>query len=153
MTLTIVPWGNARETNGSVVCQHGPNECISNKLHACAISIAGSSFLAFPFIHCMEAAKGAPAAAPGCAKGAGLAWASINACAAGAAGTALEHDAAQRTAALSPQHTYVPWVLLNGKPLAGCDEGRCDVVAAVCAAYTGPRPADCPPAAPAVLAV
>ena len=33
-----VPWGNAkRNANGSVTCQHGPDECYYNIMEGCAI--------------------------------------------------------------------------------------------------------------------
>lgn len=105
-----------------------------------------------PFVYCLESTPGGPndAAAAACAKASKIDYAGvIEPCATGPEGLALEADSAAATAALQPPHQYVPWVTLSSAPGAGtfCTEAGCDdFVAAVCAAYTGPKPAACPAA-------
>ncbi|ONK62663.1 uncharacterized protein A4U43_C07F6570 [Asparagus officinalis] len=38
--LKMIPYGNAKiKPNGTISCQHGPNECLLNTIEACAISV------------------------------------------------------------------------------------------------------------------
>ncbi|XP_042940365.1 gamma-interferon-responsive lysosomal thiol protein-like isoform X2 [Carya illinoinensis] len=41
INLRLVPWGNSyiNKSSNSIVCQHGPDECILNTLEACAIDV------------------------------------------------------------------------------------------------------------------
>jgi len=51
------------------------------------------------------------------------------------------HPIAQRTDSLSPRKQYVPWVILEGKPLY---QAYSNILAKVCAAYKGTKPSGCP---------
>jgi interferon gamma-inducible protein 30 len=52
---------------------------------------------------------------PKCLKDAGLDADQVTKCAQSKEGVAIQHKNAQLTAALSPKHEYVPWILINGK--------------------------------------
>jgi interferon gamma-inducible protein 30 len=138
-------WGNARQAGGVITCQHGPVECKMNTLQNCAIAhAAGNTSQWLPFIHCLEThGTRQEQFVDACAK----AWAydnmALTNCANGDEGKALDQAAFAATPA---DHTYVPWATVNGVNIcteAGCDE----VLAGVCKAYTGAKPAACAAAA------
>lgn len=56
-----------------------------------------------------------------CAKESNLDPISLKSCGTGVLGTQLERAAASETAALKPEHTYVPWVVVNTIPLGELD--------------------------------
>lgn len=156
MDLTMYPYGNARESGPDssgqykFSCQHGSGECEGNLIEACGIKYhSGDMNDWFPFIYCVEKTAGdegtsPSAAAPACAKQ--LGWTDyddILACSKGKEGNALMHTIAQNTDNLSPSHTYVPWPVMNGKPLT---EAQLDMslTKLICKAYTGSdKPAAC----------
>ena len=65
-------------------------------------------------------------------------------CGKGHVGNALEGAMGQRTAALNPKHTFVPWVTFNGVGSETISyDAINDLVKSVCHFYTGPE--KCPP--------
>ncbi|NXA42426.1 GILT reductase, partial [Eudromia elegans] len=121
LDVTLVPYGNAQETNVNGTwhfeCQHGPEECLGNMVEACLIHEAGNSSEALAAVACLEAGAsvsgnldalpwGDPPRVPA---------ARVAACAQGELGRRLLHRNAELTAALAPPHQYVPWILLGGK--------------------------------------
>ncbi|XP_038988933.1 gamma-interferon-responsive lysosomal thiol protein isoform X2 [Phoenix dactylifera] len=53
--LDLIPYGNARVgSNGTISCQHGPNECVLNTVEACTISAWPDVNEHFSFIYCIE---------------------------------------------------------------------------------------------------
>ena len=76
-------------------------ECKGNAIEACAISQAGSSAKAWPFLLCYEGAnRGSPDALNACAADAGLDALAIKDCSDGDAARSLLEDAARATCAL-----------------------------------------------------
>ncbi|CAD5223112.1 unnamed protein product [Bursaphelenchus xylophilus] len=48
--LEMVPLGNAQYAqNGTLLCQHGPDECLGNKYHACALQVIPNPL---PYLNC-----------------------------------------------------------------------------------------------------
>lgn len=137
----LVPWGNARATpNGTVTCQHGPDECTLNALYACAIANEPRGRW-LPLVACASAKHPKSLAAfDKCADRAGVNPAAVRACAASKRGAALVDAARRETGALVPPVEGVPWFVVERLPL-GSDGGALGAV--VCAAWRGPRPAVC----------
>jgi interferon gamma-inducible protein 30 len=148
--LKMVPYGNTKKNaDGSFTCQHGSDECISDVYEMCteyklsgnisSISTGDRTYEAWPFIQCMELNDGNPAKAQGCftstvAKTSSLTWSDITDCY-----NKENSDVQNEGANATPQHDYVPWVLVDGTLL----ENTNLLLPTICKAYTGPTPASC----------
>ncbi|KAG7346983.1 thiol reductase [Nitzschia inconspicua] len=136
MDLNIVPFGNARldEISQTVTCQHGDGECDANSWEQCAVEHAIPRVY-MEFFNCLEHALPmghADDAFPdsvflGCAAITDdLDDADLQRC----------HDnpmmwwqLQQKYAKATPEHDYVPWVLVNGKKI---DEENDNLLEVIC---------------------
>ncbi|GMH63889.1 hypothetical protein TL16_g03828 [Triparma laevis f. inornata] len=153
ISLEVYPYGNAEETQNAdgswqFDCQHGDNECTANLYEACAIKhfpkVDDNNVPQwYPFFECMESSdynlnRYRPyntSVAIGCSDDAGIDWDTITTCAEGDEGNVLMHGVALAT----PNHTYVPWVVINGEtvPDSGSGYPAGNLTELVCAAYGG----------------
>ncbi|KAK8600032.1 hypothetical protein V6N13_060170 [Hibiscus sabdariffa] len=136
VNLRLVPWGNAvLQTDGTFLCQHGPDECLLNAIEACTISMYPNEEQHFRFILCVERLVSGNKLNEwvNCFNTTGLASVPID-CYKSGYGNVLENQYAAETARLNPQHKFVPWVLVNGQPL---EEDFKNFVTYVCNAYKG----------------
>ena len=153
--LQVFPYGNAKETGPDddglydFACQHGENECLGNLFEACAIAHYPGKINDLPewlpFYECMESSayqymngEFDTTVVSDCATvadGFALDYDVISECAMGEDGNALMHD----IAAATPDHTYVPWVVVDGVTVPDSGNGYPDgdLTEIVCAAYTG----------------
>ncbi|XP_057430990.1 gamma-interferon-responsive lysosomal thiol protein-like [Lotus japonicus] len=142
--LNLVPWGNAKLRSATnFTCQHGPNECLLNTVEACAIAAWPELSKHFPFIYCVEdlVYQHKNNEWESCFQKLGLDSRPIDLCYKGEIGKQLELNYAAETKALQPPHTYVPWVVVNGKPLY---EDYEKFLSYVCEAYQGThKPKSC----------
>ncbi|CAF0984984.1 unnamed protein product [Didymodactylos carnosus] len=94
--LYLYPLGNANVTYGKnlwhVECQHGPSECHRNRIHACAIYLYKHSLKKYNY----DDDK-------------------LLLCQYGRLAQLLEFRIAINTFLLKPAHTYVPWIVFNGR--------------------------------------
>ncbi|CAL1579210.1 unnamed protein product [Knipowitschia caucasica] len=148
LDLTVVPYGNARESfDGQryiFSCQHGEQECLGNMIQACVLNMvpAEASIIVF----CMEAAADVVQAAQACVElyAPQLPWDRLADCVKGDLGNQLMHENAKKTKALSPPHTSVPWVTVDGVHTEELQEkALSSLVSLVCSKYQGPKPAVC----------
>ena len=143
MNINLVPYGNADEKlkDGKWVftCQHGKEECIGNLIETCAIHFYPNVTDFFPFIHCIETSGKIPRkSAPSCAQKFDLDYPKIESCASGDLGNKLEHEMALKTDALVPDHTYVPWITLEGVHTEKIqNEAEDNLVRLICKTYKG----------------
>ena len=125
-SFRMVAWGHARRSadGTKVTCQHGPRECELNKLLECSQAKQKGTEAFFPatlrcfFATLGKAGGGTPASLEKCVGDDAL-WAQISACAAGPEGTTLEAAAGTETLDTQSGLTFVPWVVVDGKQLAG----------------------------------
>ncbi|XP_021716280.1 gamma-interferon-inducible lysosomal thiol reductase-like [Chenopodium quinoa] len=141
--LRLFPWGNAKlASNNSITCQHGPKECLLNTVEACAIYAWPNVDVHVPFITCVEsqASAGKYKEWKACFQELGLDPEPVNTCYKGEGGKQLELIYANLTASLKPPHVYVPWVVVDGKPLEDDYE---NFISHICKAYKGIPPTAC----------
>lgn len=140
MNLNMLPYGAASGSGTAIQCQHGEQECLLNKISACAFKHISSPKDVLPFSLCLDTQSAAPPPADSliakCAPAS--AQDAIKKCIASAEVTSSMTDIASKTGALKTE--YSPWVVVNGQHM----DWHYSLLATVCKAYTGPnRPAVC----------
>ncbi|KAM3333455.1 hypothetical protein ACQJBY_028507 [Aegilops geniculata] len=141
--LRLVPFGNERVSpDGSMSCQHGEDECRLNAIEACVISAWPDAERHFPFIYCIEhlALTQKWGAWQSCFHETGLPSQPVIDCYNSGYGRQLELQYAAETNALQPPHKFVPWVVVNGRPLG---DDYTNFKAYICNAYDGELPEAC----------
>jgi len=119
---------------GKLVTQHGEMEGNVNRYLACAKKSETDTVKYFDFVDCMEEnyGKEVTGVAQSCAKT--FDFADLKACYDGVDGDAAQIEEARNT----PVHAGVPYIEINGQ------QGETqNMLAQVCAAYTGTKPAGC----------
>lgn len=187
VNLTIVPWGNAQAKGAVWQCQHGPGECMGNTIESCVFHLYPDQKQNWPFALCYEGlahtcSRTAWGTCPSdtartCATTHGLDWSLIAGCfgnldpktgmpPTNSLGFKLGSAAQARTSGLSPAHTGVPWLTMNGAHVADsvlkwpaltceiCAQSTitpkpliCDVIKPVCPTLP-PLPPPSPPGPP-----
>lgn len=135
--LTLVPYGNAKvDAHGAITCQHGPEECLLNTVEACAIDAWPDVKVHLGFIYCVSdlVLKNKHREWESCFQKQGLDPKPVTECYKGERGHNLSLEYGRQTAELVPPHQFVPWVVVDGKPLYN-DYGN--FKAYICKAYKG----------------
>jgi len=133
--LRLIPFGKAsfEETSGggfTFTCQHGPNECVGNKWHSCAIHLSDDIHQALNFTVCLMAE---PTAHLKCAREVGLDFELLFSCENSGQSTELLHKNGVQTLALDPKADFIPWLIFNGEWSSdNQDNGLKDLKATAC---------------------
>ncbi|XP_043217227.1 GILT-like protein 1 [Amphibalanus amphitrite] len=151
LNVILVPYGKAKTyQRGSKVtfsCQHGPEECWANKLHACGIRQAANQTVSVQFVTClMRHYRRLRLRAQQCAEDSRLPWVQLSAC---AAGSAIDPDIVrygEMTQALRPPAHFIPTITVDQS-----QDGQAamfgNFLSFVCKAYetrSGKKPTGCP---------
>ncbi|CAI0424154.1 unnamed protein product [Linum tenue] len=143
VNLKLVPWGNAYSIGSTIVCQHGEDECLLNRIHACIIAVARQPYM-FDIIECTEEEE-EQQAANNMSSNPSAVWtycvdklrfpkSPIEHCSNSGMGEKLLLKYGYDTTHLKPPLRGVPWVTVNGIPLA---QEYKKFVSYVCNAYKG----------------
>lgn len=143
--IYIAPWGQTEILkNGTWDCMHGAEECLLNTVEACAINAWPNLDDHYPFIHCVESLvydglySRKPSLInqwPKCFQKLALESKDIEECVTSGKGVELELEYAAKTLALEPPVEWVPWVVVDGKPISYYP----DVIGFICDAYKGAK--------------
>lgn len=143
LTLRLYPYGNAKtidKGNGvyEFECQHGPDECYGNKLHACAMLNLGNMTKAVFFNSCMMESsrknRGSnDEAADECGRIMNVDSTWIKECAKGSTGNELLKMLGDQSKKVG--FKFVPYILINGIQ----NDGN-NFMKDVCAAFRIPPP-------------
>ena len=138
MNWDYVPYGNARNESGEIVCQHGPTECSANMAEACVMDLTNYDVIKYmTFAECVENTREATADMQKCAEAQSLDWSSIQTCMSGSHGADLINIAGAKTA---KQHIpYTPYFVGNGKEIKDPSQ----ITEIVCNLWTGTKPPCC----------
>jgi len=122
---------------GTILCQHGADECSVNLLEGCAKTLYPDVLTYMDFAVCLE--SNYPDGGEACANELGLSWSDIEAC------TTDEEAAAKISVADANVTAWAdipgtPTIFINGAQLKTTDA----LLYQVCNAYTGTKPAGCP---------
>ncbi|CAK7343810.1 unnamed protein product [Dovyalis caffra] len=138
INLRMVPWGNAHvnKTDNTIICQNGHDECVLNTIQACAINVWDDVNKYYALIYCIEflAIEGRHRNWPSCFSSLGLSEKPILDCYNNGTGAKLQALYGYETAHLNPPHTFVPWIVVDTKPLRNDYE---NFIAYICNAYKG----------------
>ncbi|MFH4980866.1 hypothetical protein AB6A40_007575 [Gnathostoma spinigerum] len=123
--ITLVPFGNAHIKNGTIICQHGADECRINKFESCVIQLITGVNAPLPYINCLEKLLmqrfSFEDASAKCFRSLGITkelQTKIWDCANGKMGDSLQYEAAKITNNVYPDsHMFVPWIVVNGASL------------------------------------
>lgn len=95
-------------------CQHGPSECLGNKVHACGVKKIENPLKQVEYVACMIVDNYEPLSiGKTCAEKLNVEWEPIYRCATGHDGDLLLKHNGQLTAELYPRVTFIPTVLLD----------------------------------------
>ena len=123
-------------SSGPVLCQHGEDECLANRLEGCAF--LNTEFPDWvPFVGCYEGNGDLSLQnARRCAGAHGINYAKMTACANGALGAKVDRSNALATLAYSGEWLGTPTVTVAGETVQDPGSGN-NLLNAVCKAYTG----------------
>ena len=135
--MEFIPYGNAKiitRDPPTFECQHGEEECYGNMVELCAIKHNPDNW--WDFILCEEGDPDfSDEGIRKCAKVGYVDGEEILTCSHGTEGPLLHLEAGDNT----PEHKYVPWLLVDGKLMGSGDSLK----RMICDAYTGEKPAAC----------
>ncbi|KAF9595427.1 hypothetical protein IFM89_000345, partial [Coptis chinensis] len=121
INLHLVPYGNAKlgpPDNTSITCQFGETECLLNTVEACAIHAWPKLDKYYTYLRCIESRVVKKNYTwQYCSNITGLPQEPIDECLKSGLGKQLELQYANETNSLNPPHEFLPWVVVDEKPL------------------------------------
>ncbi|KAL3184508.1 hypothetical protein MRX96_031798 [Rhipicephalus microplus] len=109
LELDLLPFGNARMkvSNGTITfyCQHGPDECLVNEVHTCAVKYVHPQRKLLDFVACTLRQDDPAQAGEPCARKVGTDWAVLDRCSRGPEGIQLPVRNGQANTGAPASHT------------------------------------------------
>nr|CAI5824770.1 unnamed protein product [Callosobruchus analis] len=145
--LEMVPFGNAEykytKKKWELICQHGPQECYGNVIHACALDLNPPK-TALDFINCCEGQdnRTSDATFQKCAKEVGIEFEDLKYCSV-ARGDSLQLANANKSQKVG--FTWVPFITINDKYDEDASyDATTDLKGVVCKHFADKPPKGCP---------
>jgi len=124
-----------------VICQHDEEECLGNRIQACAIADLDSK-QHVAFVVCMASTFASPERSSyECGERLSINMTAIKACVESDRGHNLFVEHGKRSLAPALNRSYVPFVLVDGQHSKRAESG--DLLGSTCEVMTEPRPAAC----------
>ncbi|RCN45583.1 gamma interferon inducible lysosomal thiol reductase [Ancylostoma caninum] len=152
VNIEFVPYGNAKVVNGTIQCQHGPEECSINRFESCLIDSVQTQELYVPLIYCIESNLQKKSfqsqipfdkASAKCFRTLSVGediQRLIQSCLVSRLGEQLQEKAAEQTENVWPdKHRHVPWVVINGISLESEQSVMDHLPYLICGWYTGDK--------------
>ena len=138
MNWDYVPYGNARNESGRIVCQHGRTECTGNMAEVCVMDITKYDVLTYmTFAECVESTNEKLTELQKCAEKQNLDWSAIQTCMSGSQGANLINIAGKKTE--KQNIPYTPYFFGHGKEI----KNPSHITKIVCNLWTGTKPGCC----------
>lgn len=125
LNIQLRPFGKANWTESGnsweFECQHGPDECQGNLVHACILFQLPAPRDHLPLIDCLLTLNSTPQPVGACLAEIGMEWLTADEvlqCSEGDMGRELLHSLGKETHSLEPPLTALPWILFNNEYLA-----------------------------------
>ncbi|KAF5281967.1 hypothetical protein FQA39_LY00491 [Lamprigera yunnana] len=118
VNIYFVPFGKSKSLDHgtSFVCQHGPKECLGNKIQSCALNALIDQNTQVDYVHCFmnifKKNEDINEMGQSCAEAVKLPWDYVLGCKNSPLGTQLQLTAETITAQYSPK--FVPTILYDG---------------------------------------
>ncbi|VDK66942.1 unnamed protein product [Anisakis simplex] len=133
--------------NGTIVCQHGREECMINRFESCVIATIPGRNAPLPYIYCLEKQIAARTkfedAVNKCYRTLKISKQiqnAINVCVVSGLGDRLQLAAAKRTDQIYPdKHDHVPWMLFSNVSLARAQSIQYSLPSSICQWYNGDK--------------
>lgn len=145
--VNLYAYGNAHQVKrfGTwyFTCQHDEKECALNIVETCAMYLYPEPFTRLSYVYCV-ADNPTMQGARTCASEYDMDWDAICRCTGNKVGNELQHKVGVKTDALDPQHTFIPWIVAEGKSDDSVQrEALRNLKELVCSLYAGKAPAEC----------
>ncbi|XP_064485354.1 GILT-like protein 1 [Ornithodoros turicata] len=150
LIVDLVPYGKTKmkpgpdESSVTFTCHHGPAECASNQIHACAIALYPDQDVNVNFVACTLRHWKPEKAIKKCCKEVKADAQKVEGCASSAQGRTLLQKMGLRTLSVKPPVTYIPSVIIDGVfNKKGQKKIQKNFKAAVCGHLKPPLPKEC----------
>ncbi|XP_073999387.1 gamma-interferon-inducible lysosomal thiol reductase-like isoform X2 [Rhodnius prolixus] len=119
LKMDLIPYGKAETETVSkgkyrFTCQHGPLECLGNKIHGCTLQMTSDDVIRVKVITCMIDENYNPKEiGKKCCEQYNISWSKVEKCAMGPEGDLLLKKYGDATDALIPKVSFIPTILLD----------------------------------------
>ncbi|KAG8235708.1 hypothetical protein J437_LFUL016327 [Ladona fulva] len=119
MNIRFIPFGKSwsemnRRKERVFRCQHGPRECLGNKMQSCGLSLLPTQESQVKFVTCVMSKQDPSSAGPECCREVGLDFLRLRECYYSSLSDELQLEAEQETNSIRNPLRFVPTIVYNG---------------------------------------